>query len=276
MRKRIWTISLLSILACGRNNEPLTTSSMQFEFRRNGATYSFDANRFYDLSIPIDTTGPLAWYLSEAKIDPVRDGNWVGAVAEGGSVNFRNIQFNPHGHGTHTEGPGHVEEVVHSIDRAVDSYHELAQVLTVIPKTLDNGDQVIYWDQIGEVLHGTDAKAVVFRTSAEDRRHKNWSNSNPPYLDAQVAAELAKMGILHLLIDLPSVDRESDEGKLLAHKAYWQIPENTRHNATITELIHVPAEVKDGVYLLNLQIGPFVNDAAPSRPLLYPLTRVDE
>jgi arylformamidase len=38
---------------------------------------------------------------------------------------------------------------------------------------------------------------------------------------------------------------------------------------TITEMIHVPGEVPDGDYLLELQLPHFINDAAPSRPVLY-------
>jgi hypothetical protein len=86
-----------------------------------------------------------------------------------------------------------------------------------------------------------------------------------------VALFLRNNGIQHLLIDLPSVDREVDEGELLSHRAFWHYPEEPRFNATITELIYVPDEVRDGEYLLNLQIAPFENDASPSKPVLYPL-----
>ena len=44
-------------------------------------------------------------------------------------------------------------------------------------------------------------------------------NSNPPYLSEKAATYIREMDIKHLLIDLPSVDKEHDEGKLLAHKA---------------------------------------------------------
>jgi arylformamidase len=37
----------------------------------------------------------------------------------------------------------------------------------------------------------------------------------------------------------------------------------------VTELIYVPDEIPDGYYLLDLQMPPFMTDAAPSRPLLY-------
>ena len=86
---------------------------------------------------------------------------------------------------------------------------------------------------------------------------------------------IRESGIQHLLIDLPSVDREEDEGKLLAHKAFWNVKdvntlnEDARLNCTITELIYVDNAILDGSYILNLQIASFENDASPSKPVLY-------
>jgi hypothetical protein len=34
-------------------------------------------------------------------------------------------------------------------------------------------------------------------------------------------------------------------------------------------MIHVPPDVDDGIYLLNLQVALFDNDAVPSRPVLF-------
>ncbi len=79
-------------------------------------------------------------------------------------------------------------------------------------------------------------------------------------------------GILHLLVDLPSIDKEEDGGKLLAHKAFWDVDGIPRVDATLTELVFVPSSVDDGSYLLNLQIAPFQNDATPSKPVLYEIT----
>jgi hypothetical protein len=78
-----------------------------------------------------------------------------------------------------------------------------------------------------------------------------------------------------LLIDLPSVDKEKDGGKLASHKAFWNVTDvkllnqDARLDCTITEMIFVPNEVADGNYLLNLQIASFENDASPSKPILY-------
>jgi hypothetical protein len=45
---------------------------------------------------------------------------------------------------------------------------------------------------------------------------------------------------------------------------------------TITEMIFVPDEVHDGIYLANIQIPQFMADAAPSRILLFELTYVNQ
>jgi arylformamidase len=87
---------------------------------------------------------------------------------------------------------------------------------------------------------------------------------------------LRETGINHLLVDMPSIDRIFDDGKLSNHRIFWRIEpgafevsaESLIHN-TITELIYVPNEIANGEYLLNLQIAPFASDASPSRPVLY-------
>ena len=99
--------------------------------------------------------------------------------------------------------------------------------------------------------------------------NRQYSGSNPAYLSEDAAAWMAEAGVNHLLLDLPSVDREDDGGKLLAHHAFWKYPFDTRRNATITELIFVQDSIPDGTYLLNLQIASFENDASPSKPVLY-------
>jgi hypothetical protein len=115
--------------------------------------------------------------------------------------------------------------------------------------------------------------ALIVRTLPNDpaKRLKNWSNTNPTYFEAEGLAFLAAYGVDHLLVDLPSVDREEDGGALAGHRAFWQVDGTIRMHATITEFTFVPDEVSDGWYALNLQTAAFVNDATPSRPLLHPL-----
>jgi len=83
------------------------------------------------------------------------------------------------------------------------------------------------------------------------------------------AVFLRKKGVSHLLIDLPSVDKEKDEGELLSHNAFWNTSGKLRLDATITEFIYVPNTINDGTYFLNLMVAPIENDASPSKPILY-------
>ena len=114
-------------------------------------------------------------------------------------------------------------------------------------------------------------EAVVIRTmpNTQEKISKQYSHTNPTYLLEEAAIYLREKDIKHLLIDLPSVDKEKDDCQLLSHNAFWNTNGKLRLDATITEFIYVPNSVEDGEYFLNLQIAPFENDAAPSKPILY-------
>ena len=240
----------------------------------NSKKYQIDLSKPLDISILLNASkhNVNAWYLDEPKIEPVKLKNWIASVKEGASVNFNNIYFNPHAHGTHTECVGHITEEFHSINKSLKQFFFLAEVITVAPEKLDD-DFVISRKQLQFALGNKKRDAVVIRTipNTTEKLSKQYSNSNPPFLLEEAASYLREKGVKHLLIDLPSVDKEKDDGKLLAHKAFWNVSGKIRQDATITEFIFVPNKVKDGTYFLNLQIAPFENDASPSKPILYKL-----
>ncbi len=253
---------------------------MKATIQHNGASYSADLTQPIDISIPLtsDEKNPIAWYLDKPVIEPVKMGDWVGRVSEGSSTNFNNIFFNPHGHGTHTECLGHITRDFYSVNQALKQFFFTAELISVAPE--EHGeDLVITKAQIENALSGKTPEAIVIRTLPNEalKKSKNYSNTNPPYLSEAAAFYIRECGIKHLLIDLPSVDREQDEGKLVAHKAFWNVKDinnlnaDARHDATITEMVYVNDTVADGSYLLNLQIASFENDASPSKPVLYKL-----
>ncbi|QNM85626.1 cyclase family protein [Polaribacter pectinis] len=225
-----------------------------------------------DISIPIDVSkeNVNAWYVEDPKIFPEEiDGEKV-KVSEGAVVNFNNIHFNPHSHITHTECVGHITEKVHSVNKNLKYYIFLAEVVTVAPESKGK-DLVISAKQLKTALGNKKRDAIVIRTipNLSDKKSMKYSNTNPPYLLEEAAIYLREKGIKHLLIDLPSVDKEKDDGELLCHNAFWNTAGKLRMDATITEFIYVPNSVEDGEYLLNLMIAPFENDATPSKPVLY-------
>lgn len=240
-----------------------------------GKSYNVDLAKPIDISIPLRAgeENVNAWYSPPVKIEPVRMGDWVGDVKQGGSVNFRNIFFNPHGNGTHTECVGHISKEDYSINQCLKTFFFVAELITVLPDELPGGDKVITKQHIENCLGEKRPEAIVIRTldNSQKKINKHYSNTNPPYLEYEAAAYIDALGIDHILIDLPSVDKEVDGGKLAAHHAFWQYPHNTKQNRTITEMIYVPNNVFDGTYLLNLQIASFENDASPSKPVLYQL-----
>tara|TARA_R100001369_G_scaffold92601_1_gene138643 strand:+ start:1395 stop:2141 length:747 start_codon:yes stop_codon:yes gene_type:complete len=241
-------------------------------FNIDGTLKTVDLSKPLDLSIPLRASekNPEAWYLKPPTIKPVKMDNWVAKVSEGASVNFNNIAFNPHAHGTHTECVGHISEEFHSVNEALKTFFFSAEVISLVPEKIGD-DQIIPACEIKSALENKNPEAVVIRTlpNTSEKKERHYSNTNWPYLHEEAALLLREKGVKHLLIDLPSVDKEKDEGKLLAHKAFWNYPEKPRYQATITEFIYVPNQVKDGSYLLNLQIASFHNDATPSKPVLY-------
>jgi len=239
-----------------------------------GKEFKVDFFKPIDISIPLHSGNDCAsaWYVEPMKLEPVTNGSWIGDVNKGGSVNFRNVTFNPHGNGTHTECAGHISKEFYTINKNLKRFLFVAELITLLPQQIENGDYIISKKMLETALQGITApEAVVIRTLSNglNKLNHQYSNTNPPYIEKEAIIYLNKLGIQHLLIDMPSIDKENDEGKLEAHHAFWEYPENTQLQKTITELIYVTNEIFDGTYILNLQIAPFENDASPSKPILY-------
>jgi kynurenine formamidase len=245
-----------------------------------------DSSSYIETNEPIDISISLvegeqnlrAWYVNPPEMKPVMENGFVGSVALGGSVNFRSIFFNPHGHGTHTECLGHITPEIYSVNQSLKTYFFKAQLVTVTPiETELNGelDSIVHRQLLKEGDWDEAIEALVIRTLSNSltKKHCDYSATNPPYLSLDCIALLNERGIKHLLIDLPSVDRENDGGALAFHHQFWGVPDQLNFERTITELIYVPDSIEDGAYLLELQTAPFENDASPSRPILYQIKK---
>lgn len=234
--------------------------------------YQFDLSDPMDISLALHTGDNQVncYYAPPFAASPVIMGNFIGDTSAGGLLNYKNIALNPHGNGTHTECVAHICDKKVTINQTLQKFHFIAQLITVTPQPGNGDDLIISADQFENII-SDDAEAIIIRTlpNKTEKLHRKYSGTNPPYLHADVATLLRQKNICHLLIDLPSLDREEDEGKLLAHRAFFDYPEHPRYNATITELIFVPDTITDGIYLLNLQIASFELDVAPSKPVLF-------
>lgn len=231
-----------------------------------------------DLSIPLKFDGPQpnAYGVQPAVAESLGD------TRTGSSVNFETYTFTPHCNGTHTECVGHITNERISVRDCLRDVIMSAQLVSVEAESSDD-DLVLTQVNLERagvqppaIAGGTDA--LIIRTLPNDNTKltRTYDEKNiPPYFVAEAMEYIVECGFKHLLVDLPSIDRLFDEGKLTNHRVFWNVEpgsfetnDATRIESTITELIYVPPEIPDGNYLLNLQITPFETDAAPSRPIL--------
>lgn len=246
------------------------------EITHHGRTFRVDLMKPIDLSMALhDGADQLrAWWVDPVRMEPVRNGDVIYAVKNGAPVNFRSVRFNPHGHGTHTESVGHITPEIHPVGDLLERYFFTAQLISVRPEERrapdKRTDAVITLEQLRGAIGDHPAEALVLRTLPfKDTSTRDWSGTNPPYLQSTACSWLRSIGVKHLLLDLPSVDREEDGGVLAAHHAFWDYPNVLDTERTISELLNIPTTVRDGEYLLELQLPHMMNDAAPSRPVLY-------
>ena len=246
---------------------------MRVDLQWNGNRYTAQLDKPIHISIPLDTDyskQPNAFGAPPYTAEPFRSGDFVGSIEAGSPVNFFNIQINPHGNRTHTESVGHIASGHFPVSEVLSRSHFVATLITVYPTKKENGDLVITRHTL-EALEPERAEALIIRTlpNNKDKRFTKYLGTNPPYFEASAIQWLHEHDYVHLLTDLPSVDREEDGGALESHKMFWQTQKKIRADRTITEMIFVGNDIEDGLYLLDIQIAPTMIDVSPSRPLIY-------
>ena len=258
-----------------------------------------DLGQPLDLSIPYDFAGeqPSHFDAPRASASALHAGSFVGDVRLGGSCNCEELRLIPHCNGTHTECVGHVTSERVSVHERFSSGLALALLLSVEATAASSshestvppaapGDRLITarsLEQAWKRQPSAGVTALVLRTLPNDagkRTRRYEAHPPPPFLSIPAAEFIVAWGVEHLLVDLPSLDRTHDQGKLSVHRIFWGLPPGSsnhaqarRPHASVTELIFVPDSITDGRYLLDLQVAPFLSDAAPSRPILYRLQR---
>jgi kynurenine formamidase len=272
------------------------------EFTAGGRRWRADVTAPADLAIVLEFNGaqPSFFVATPASSEPLRIGSFTGSVASGASCNCAVHALAPHCHGTHTECIGHVTRNPVTIASLTPVAPCVALVVSVRPEPLGaaatalQGDHAAADDLVirraalaaaASAWLDAPCTAVVIRTlpNGADKRHRAYSGSPSPapYFLPEAMRWLVERGVTSLVVDLPSLDRADDGGRLAAHREYWGLPpgsddatQATRGQALVTELAYVPDSVADGPYLLDLQVPAFGSDAAPSRPVLYPLLSI--
>lgn len=239
-------------------------------------------------AIPLDGTSARWFDAPPAHSWPHRTGAFSGSVLTGASCNCRNLQLTPHGSGAHTECVGHLTaDECHVID--VLPVGLLPALLIDVgavaaPDCAESADHRLEpgdWLITAAAIQAAWPAALPFAPSALVVRTA--ANTPPPYLTRECAQLLVARNILHLVVDLPSLDRLEDGGMLTAHRIFFGLGPRSaqarlpvaadarRPHATVTELALVPPQLAPGAGFLQIQAPALQGDAVPSRPLWFPL-----
>jgi len=273
---------------------------LDLEFTTFGRRWQAEASAPVDLAITLQFPGPQPRFFADtpASAAPLRAGNFTGTVASGASCNCSVYTLSPHCHGTHTECVGHVTDNAPALAGLTPAPPALALLVSVQPEPLGEaaaGPAALRQATDPVITRGLLATAatrwirdpwtaLVVRTLPNDpgKCQRQYEGPCPaPYFTADAMQWVVERGVTSLVVDLPSLDRADDGGSLTAHRVYWGLAPNVldaqqarRGRALVTELAYVPDTAADGLYLLDLQVPAFAADAAPSRPVLYPVTEI--
>jgi len=267
---------------------------MKVWIERNNLNYKVCINEPIDISIPLVFNGdqPNAYNAPKATASACESENLIGDTRRGGSCNFEEYKLIPHCNGTHTECIGHITDQRISVFDSLKDCFVPSLLISVEPENAfetdesyssekNTEDRLITKKSLQKALENADRdwlKCLIIRTlpNEESKKSRKYFEYAAPFFSLEAIKFIAEKKVNHLLVDVPSIDKLFDEGKLSAHRIFWNVEaesrqpkEASRLNNTITEMIFVPDKIKDGYYLLNLQITSFVADASPSRPILF-------
>lgn len=255
--------------------------------------FEVDLSKGNDISVPLNFNGsqPNTYGVDRASSAPYQEGQFIGDTRKGGPCNFETYSFTPHCNGTHTECIGHITDERFDVLSSLKDEMIPVTVVSVTPKNttetyipeLNMEDLVITKEELEIQLKGVShnfLKGLIIRTlpNSESKKSRDYMKDTPSFFSIEAMGYIVSLGVKHLLVDTPSVDRLFDDGHLSAHNIFWETkgkkfnPET--QNKTITEMIFVSDNLQDGTYLLNLQIPAFISDAAPSRPILYKINEL--
>jgi arylformamidase len=268
------------------------------KFDINNKEYCINTHEGIDISIPLVFNGeqPNIYDVEKASAKAFESKEFTGDTRQGGGCNFDEYKLIAHCNGTHTECVGHISDERISIHETLKDSFIPSTLISVTPvnafNTTDNysphkgkEDRMItiklLQDSLGD-FNVDFTEGLIIRTLPNDESKKSriYSRNLTPYISIEAMEFISKLGVKHLLVDIPSVDRAFDKGRLTNHHIFWNVKQGS-HEAdkknhslnTITEMIYVPENADDGIYSLNLQIAPFVSDASPSRPVIFKIIK---
>ena len=133
---------------------------------------------------------------------------------------------------------------------------------------VNDNDMVITKKDLEKKLsHSSEGLAIRTMPNPKEKLTQKYKASNTAFFTTDAITFLNEMGVKHLVVDMPSIDRTNDNGMLGNHHLYFE--NKPPFKKTITELAFIPDSLDDGSYFMVIEIPPMQLDAAPSRPFLF-------
>lgn len=225
-----------------------------------------------------------AFYLPTANAKTVEfEGQFIGDVNRGGSCNVDVLSYVPHGI-THLETSAHVlSPDAHPPTVKDIPPDRLTGLVYLIDLTdLPEDTKTIPWQAVNEKLEKLEfsIRLLALKTRGSQLpQDYDYSGKDFLALSEQTAKGIHDFGIQCLLLDLPSIDPEKDEGKLLAHRAFFGLPStgieaNDREKRALVELAWFDG-LEEGYYYSYITPPSFQANAVTTGIIFHPLISVD-
>jgi kynurenine formamidase len=308
--KLIWPLSILFFFAAGTqppaDSDPAagcTKSSLKDEVRKmnsielrlsvkdlNDKTRAFRLTEPAPVSREVDffpvTKAPNGFSLPRiSRKTFVYKDKFIGNVGEGGACNVDILNYVPHGL-THIETSAHIlmqdENAVTIKDIPVQNLSGLVYLLDITDIDAEAGRSVRWQDVEAKLKKITlPIRMLALKTQASlQPRDTDFSGKDFLYLSPETAEKLHdfKPRINCLLLDLPSIDRESDGGKLAAHRHFFGLPQKgcrweDKEKRTLVELAWF-SDLQEGYYYAFITPQRFQTNAVSTGIVFHPLLEI--
>ncbi len=223
------------------------------------------------------------------------EGQFIGDVKRGGSCNVDILSYVPHGI-THIETAAHIlspESKPPFVDdiplrhlSGIVYLIDLTQPVRGAGDELGSGPgQQVPWEAVEKKLRHNSLPismlAIKTRSSLLQEDY-DFSGKNFLSISAQAAKGIHdyKYPITCLLLDLPSIDPETDEGKLLAHRSYFGLPltgykGKDREKRALVELAWFSG-FEEGYYYADITPPRFHTNAVTTGIVFRPLREISK
>ena len=256
---------------------------MKILIKDNNNSYSIDQSFGESISIPYNYNGdqPNFYNAPQGKAQPMQQDGFLGVLSKGKGCNVMNIEQNIHCTGTHTECAGHILSNSVSINDVLNHEYFYTKLITVSPIPSSQSDESYHCSRddkdmviTNKMINGKIPKnslGLIIRTSPNStlKMNKKYNSLNTPFFTSNAIQYINDYGIRHLVVDTPTIDRYDDGGTLGNHHLFFE--KKPPFKKTITEMAYIDDKIKDGKYLMTIEIPPMVLDAAPSRPFIFKL-----